>query len=276
MDADVQRLSIAVDTLELNLQRKSEQLIQQKLEHETEAAHLTRAASEARTLGEHARHQDVILQRNERRIEESKREAASVTETLKELQKDLVHRQARLDDALRNAANLWSAIARLGRKFDEYERIATVQATRPVHDKYEDACSFLRYIRGWWSMYKDKDPSALKLEYVSWLLFFVTCQFSTPHFLTQRITFATQACCRGVTGAVRPCSPGGLHSCVSCTLLRCFAHCKRGLHNDSGLLVCAGRVCSLSVTPFTCTFLFLALCSWRSFYYLLPAATPPV
>eukprot|EP01061_Rhynchopus_euleeides_P005961 TRINITY_DN15051_c0_g1_i4.p1 TRINITY_DN15051_c0_g1~~TRINITY_DN15051_c0_g1_i4.p1 ORF type:complete len:1044 (+),score=437.84 TRINITY_DN15051_c0_g1_i4:63-3194(+) len=159
LEAESTRLSVAVETLELNLQRKSDALIQQKLDHENETAELHRRVSEGKAFGDQARHHEVLLQRSEKRAEDANREAVAVTTMMKEVQKELVHRQAQLDDSMRNSSNLWSAIARLGRKFDEHESNNTLRTNRPVHDKYEDACSFLRYIRGWWSMYRDKDPT---------------------------------------------------------------------------------------------------------------------
>ena len=152
--------------MELNLQRKNDALIQQKLLFETETAELHRKVAEGRSMGDQARHQEVISQRAEKRAEDSRNEAVAMSAMMKDLQKDLVHKQAQLDDATRNAANLWSAIARLGRKFDDHERTNVLRTNRAIHDKFEDACSFLRYIRGWWSMYKDKDPQPDPSAYV--------------------------------------------------------------------------------------------------------------
>eukprot|EP01059_Diplonema_ambulator_P004338 TRINITY_DN1403_c0_g2_i3.p1 TRINITY_DN1403_c0_g2~~TRINITY_DN1403_c0_g2_i3.p1 ORF type:complete len:988 (+),score=374.08 TRINITY_DN1403_c0_g2_i3:299-2965(+) len=160
LESESVRLLAANEAQDANLAAKNDALMYQRQQQESEIQELHRQLAEARTLADQVRHHEMIAQRCEKRAEESRRESQAATELIKEIQKDLVHRQAQSDEAVRNASNLWSAIARLGRKFDEYERGQFENKAKPVHEKFEDASSFLRYIRGWWSMYKDKDPAS--------------------------------------------------------------------------------------------------------------------
>eukprot|EP01064_Diplonema_japonicum_P030538 TRINITY_DN5214_c0_g1_i2.p2 TRINITY_DN5214_c0_g1~~TRINITY_DN5214_c0_g1_i2.p2 ORF type:complete len:465 (+),score=139.52 TRINITY_DN5214_c0_g1_i2:1631-3025(+) len=161
LEAEAMRLLSANEALEAGNQYKNEALMQTKQVHDSEMTEMHRQLAESNALAEQMRHQEMLAQRNERRAEECRKESNAATDIIKDIQKELVHKQAQSDDAMRNASNLWSAIARLGRKFDEYEKMMLQgnKCNKAVHEKFEDASSFLRYIRGWWSMYKDKDPS---------------------------------------------------------------------------------------------------------------------
>ena len=158
IDADNSRLTAANEILEATLSRKNDQIEVLKSERDHGMEELTKKLIEANTIIESLRVAEECSVRNEKRAEQSQQDAISATDMLKTVQRELIVKQAQVDDVTRNSSNLWSAIARLGKKFDEYEKLHH-RSDKPVHDRFEEASSFLRYIRGWWSMYKNKDPS---------------------------------------------------------------------------------------------------------------------